>query len=380
MLKYQNVSSQWIWGIIAIYGVGCALSPSLMGLGSVLLIASAVYQANAIKTLSAALKYLVLISCLWVVFSTFNLLLREPDLRTLESLRQIPLFLVPVCAFFFQDSLNSRQKKNLVTLIAAAFCISALKSIERYLRLGESGIGWLKNPIFLGYNLLAAFVFFAGNCLVINPKWSRRISILLFLGILCTLSRIPILCAVFYLLIQLLRNLELKKTFIFIGIIGLTFWGMYHLNETTSEKMVRTFSPEDPSLVWRLKAWTYNWNLFLEHPLLGVGFENNGIDPKLQPEFQGHWKPGHLYFAHSIYLQSLADSGMVGSLLFFGFWILLGISVPATLPLLTIAGLAGLTDNIWNNSKALHPYLLFLFLSIFLLKTEANQLEIKNGT
>jgi len=91
------------------------------------------------------------------------------------------------------------------------------------------------------------------------------------------------------------------------------------------ERVARTVSPvhEDAlSMTPRLRLWRSHFEMFLEHPWLGVGFNNNErhsaeyfdrLYPDAELKFYGH--------AHSLWIQILASTGILGTLCFGWLWV-----------------------------------------------------------
>lgn len=75
---------------------------------------------------------------------------------------------------------------------------------------------------------------------------------------------------------------------------------------------------EEESANARIETWTMLFNLALDRPLLGGGFEpyKRWIVEIYNPSFQG------AYSAHSIYFQVLGEHGFPGLMLFLLFWLL----------------------------------------------------------
>lgn len=72
------------------------------------------------------------------------------------------------------------------------------------------------------------------------------------------------------------------------------------------------------STLLRLQAWERAWHIFLEHPLLGVGFNNLAIaDFSLRAgAFAQHLQPSTFFtHCHNLFLQIFAELGLVGGLL-----------------------------------------------------------------
>jgi O-antigen ligase len=77
---------------------------------------------------------------------------------------------------------------------------------------------------------------------------------------------------------------------------------------------------EDPTASLRLSLWKSGMRMFHDHPLLGVGPGNFGsqFDSRYDASTQvaGTWAP------HSIYVQSLSELGLLGTLPLLAVWIL----------------------------------------------------------
>ncbi|MBS1983467.1 MAG: O-antigen ligase family protein [Bdellovibrionales bacterium] len=373
--------------VLAIYLVGCGVSQSLMSLGGGLFAALGFFTALRLLRKSAPVheRRAALVTLLWVVFCIANLLVRVFDNRTGHTLGRIPLLFVPLAGFSLSFASSQKWKAPILKLTVLAVGASALEAASDFFMHGVPGVGLMRNPIYLAYNLLPAFVFF-GEVLArrihaegFNSKWAALGASLALLGIFCSVSRVPLACALAYLLFRWAPELRRRRgnRALWLSSLAILLLGTatYQLSPRMQEKFNRSFSESDPSRIWRIKAWEHNWSLFLEHPLAGVGPEKNGIAPESAPEFQGHWSPGHLYFAHSIYLQSLADSGLVGTLLLIGIGVTLALAEPTTAPLLVTMAVAGLTENIFNNSRAAHALLCYLLLTIALARRQWRPVE-----
>lgn len=366
--------------LLAFYGIGVALSQSLMSTMGIVFVVLALLQLRHFRDAPAPTKVLALLALSWILFSGLNVVLRPWDSRSSDALRAIPLLLVPLGLVL---SPNKVSLKWPVLLCALSLIVSLGMGFYQFLIVGTPAYGFLRNPIYYAYNLLPACLFFA-ELFVRKISYGRLtyplsalLSFLCFLGILASVTRMPLTCVLGYYALRIAPHLKSRNVGRAWVIALLMFGGLgfsaYRLSPIIQEKVNRSFSVEDPSRHWRLQAWKYNWNLFLENPLLGTGMEKNGIDVERMPEMRGHWKEGHLYFAHSIYFQSLADSGALGSLLFFGFWIYLGFLFPALRPFLITIGIAGLTENIFNNSKAAHSLYFYTLLFLTCLKNVATK-------
>ncbi len=71
---------------------------------------------------------------------------------------------------------------------------------------------------------------------------------------------------------------------------------------------------EDGSMLGRLNAWSFAWNLAKAHPIFGGGF--GAFTPQLFAVYAPD--PGNYHDAHSIYFRVLANHGFPGLLLYLG--------------------------------------------------------------
>ncbi len=75
---------------------------------------------------------------------------------------------------------------------------------------------------------------------------------------------------------------------------------------------------QDSSAMSRLYAWQTMWNLALNRPLVGGGFDSDNaiVFSLYAPERVGDYEGGAIFVAHSIYFQALGEHGFPGLLLF----------------------------------------------------------------
>jgi O-antigen ligase len=70
------------------------------------------------------------------------------------------------------------------------------------------------------------------------------------------------------------------------------------------------------SISQRYELWNANWNMFLDHPILGVGARRNSMHVEEYNQ-RLYGKRGFVADAHNSYLQVLAGTGFLG----FSFWL-----------------------------------------------------------
>jgi probable O-glycosylation ligase (exosortase A-associated) len=79
---------------------------------------------------------------------------------------------------------------------------------------------------------------------------------------------------------------------------------------------IKTYN-QDASAMGRINAWTFAWNLALDRPIVGGGF--NTFDPELFKQYAPN--PLDFHDAHSIYFEMLAEHGFVGLGLFIALFV-----------------------------------------------------------
>lgn len=85
-------------------------------------------------------------------------------------------------------------------------------------------------------------------------------------------------------------------------------------------RLLQALEGADSERVW---IWKANWQMFLDHPLLGVGYNHNV--QLISQYYQKIGAPAGLLesHAHNQYLQILTGTGVIGFLFYISFWILL---------------------------------------------------------
>ena len=86
-----------------------------------------------------------------------------------------------------------------------------------------------------------------------------------------------------------------------------------------TEKFITGMTMKSQSISERFLMWRSAWNMFADHPVLGVGPAGFGVlyEPRYYlPEAKEH---GHTH-PHNIFFQTLAETGIVGATAFTLFW------------------------------------------------------------
>jgi O-antigen ligase len=104
---------------------------------------------------------------------------------------------------------------------------------------------------------------------------------------------------------------------VFISFLGaLSFGGMYEFWPSFQQRVVETLSSTKGYDSERLWIWKANWQVFRDHPILGVGYGHNR---DLMPEYFkkiGAPDTTLVSHAHNQYLHFLAGTGVVGLLVY----------------------------------------------------------------
>jgi probable O-glycosylation ligase (exosortase A-associated) len=108
------------------------------------------------------------------------------------------------------------------------------------------------------------------------------------------------------------------KVAAFIGVLILAMTALSFMPEEYFERLgtIKTYE-QDASAMGRINAWMFAWNLALDRPFVGGGFDT--FDPDLFKKYAPN--PQVFQDAHSIYFEMLAEQGFVGLFLFFGLFL-----------------------------------------------------------
>ncbi len=152
-----------------------------------------------------------------------------------------------------------------------------------------------------------------------DHKWVKRglsvAMLLIVASIIASYSRGAFLAALamaFMLWLKSRRKLPIVLATVVIVGVGINFVPDKWFDRMST---IETYE-EDASALGRINAWMFAWNLALDRPLTGGGF--NTFTPEL------FWKyapePTRFHDSHSIYFEILAEQGFVGLFLFLTLW------------------------------------------------------------
>ena len=194
----------------------------------------------------------------------------------------------------------------------------------------------------LGHMNALAGILNIGLCLALSllvsrqwTHWRPRLSLgvaVMSIGLLATFSRGAwaafALTAVLLFLIEFRRNGRLILVPVLLGLLLLPI----AKTEIGGQVYERVSDVESISGYGRLAIDFAAVNMFLQHPLFGVGYGNwRSIIPDYFPGFDLSFINEFFPFAHDIYLQALSENGLIGFLLFFaplGYLVAKGLRFP----------------------------------------------------
>lgn len=173
--------------------------------------------------------------------------------------------------------------------------------------------GFFSNCLTLAYVIGASYFAVAGASKRLPKIWMAVFLAGGFLAIVGSMSRGALLAAIatagFYLAVQQRRWLPYFAGLCFAGVMALSLiWGK--LGELVSFRMGSSSSE-------RVHLWRGYFNMFLDHPLFGVGIFQGD---KLLPEYYGKLGIEDTFYshAHNVGIQWLGGAGAIAFLLYWG--------------------------------------------------------------
>ncbi len=177
--------------------------------------------------------------------------------------------------------------------------------------------GFHGHPLTLSYNLMLlvlAATWVVTHARTALPSGTRR----LWFGILAvslvtlviTGSRFPLAALALALLACEWRRLWKHKWWV-LGLAGVMVLALA-LEGSTVGRVQELFDQKVPltERFPRFVFWQVHWRMFLDHPLAGVGMA--GVDRAYEVYYAGIEPSDKMYSAHDIFLQLLADTGLIG--------------------------------------------------------------------
>lgn len=285
-------------------------------------------------------RKLPLFAFLWLLFTAYGLTTMlwslDSDSTYLMGMRQIYLALV-----FGLALLSVRTETNLINVLRSA-CIGSgvmlAGTIWSYVTrrpYAFTDVGDLSDSSrysFLNINPNFAGAVFA-ICLPIawwifhvDVRSNRLVKSLAYflviltpVGIVLTASRGAALASVFgcgYVVLSIIRSKHPYKNAAYvIGVVlaGLIVISLFKTSGNISQSIDRLigagFDLKSKNVVTRFEFWGQTWNIFSNHPIIGVGIGSGRI------EYEGI---GNLSVSHNAVLSILSEYGLIGFFLFIG--------------------------------------------------------------
>lgn len=267
--------------------------------------------------------WLLLLFVVWMCFTTIFAL--EPERANVMLERVVKILFVTFLALF---TLYKREHVTwLVLIIVVSIGFYGVKGGLFTLFTGGENLVWGPPETFIGdNNALALAVIMTipllGYFYIMSTRrWLRAaIAVSLALCAVCALGSYSrgALLAIFAMTVFLWLK---SKSKVWLALVLVLFGiGFYSFMPSAWEERMNTIATygEDASAIGRLSTWTMLFNLAVDRPLVGGGFEpyTPAVFQRYLPEYDS------THSAHSIYFQVLGEHGFVGLALFLIFWML----------------------------------------------------------
>jgi O-antigen ligase len=177
--------------------------------------------------------------------------------------------------------------------------------------------GFHGHPLTLSYNLMllvlaAAWIVWHGRNLLGKTQrlaWGGVLAVAL-VTLVITGSRFPLVALALTLLVCEGKRLWRYKWWV-AGAAAVMLLAL-GLEGSTFGRVAELFDEKIPitERFSRVVFWQVHWQIFLEHPLAGIGIP--GIDRAYAVYYAGIEPSDKMYSAHDIFLQVLADTGLIG--------------------------------------------------------------------
>lgn len=331
-------------GLIGFYSIALATSMSLMEIASTLLVLFCLYLIATKKIAVPKLRDVPFAKpiLLMALIASLGILLSGTTVKEkIYDLGRMRFFILYFFVYLSLTSLEGNRPWIRVLLWTTAL-VSVYGFVQHFISidlirpegkkvlmyaLQEEKIG----PLVVGtfnHHLTFSNIYLFFGCLFFSlglGKTNFRLTLFglfLFLLVAWTHSRmawvaIPVclVVSVYY-----LRGRKAAFTALVLGVLALS--AVYFSSHSLRERFERSFvTSQEVSYAPRLRLWHAQWEMFKEHPLLGMGWNTNErrakdyvdrLYPNVEKNFYGH--------AHSMLLQILATTGVIGFAAFLWIW------------------------------------------------------------
>ncbi len=373
---------------LLIFGVGTAISNSLMSAGVYLWTALAIYFLFSQVGKELVRDKPFLLGCAYCLYVLIVLFFKTSSSVFLGEVSAWLMFFCFVVAFAtLRNKLSIKTHLNLDLLVGVSYVALWGLCLYQVFYLGiDRADGLHKNPNRLACALLPPIIYFGQRLLA--GAYLRRSHVSFFVVLLAMLFHASLLTKtrsifpfviIYYSFIFFSYGMRLKLNFrsprhlVLAGaaLIGLVVVAL--LSNTASRFQFDSLLTQT-SVVARFEIWKINWQTFLESPIWGVGFKQNLINavdhPSLYPYVELNVRG---WFAHNIFLQVLTESGVVGFLMFFGFLLWAALRKPYVRWYVLAIFIAGLTETILYIPRSMPAMVFFVVLSGFAARATRTQ-------
>lgn len=314
-----------IFGFLLLYGLVFALSVPLANFAmdvAVMLLVGRIFLSREELRLEPRLLLLAgifLSICLLSAWNGYNMKI------SLEKTWQLGYNLViPFVLGLFAVNTTERRKKMLVAISISLVAVCSYQICLGFL--GRGSEGGLLGRLQLAGQILQAFplLLTGAVCLAWRRKTSRifllgvalmSITALLFTKIRGAWISLGVISLLLFPMVPVPRKHKLWFAMVMILLAGAVF-----LNQPKLQKsLLEGATLQAQSVSERLLMWKSAKNMFLDHPGLGIGLGNFG-DLYEQKYILPEAKEGRHPHPHSIYLQTLAETGILGFVAFSAVW------------------------------------------------------------
>ena len=311
------------------------------------------------------------------------------------------LFFLPVLLFHFW----SKGEKvfsilcAILTLSASYAIIQSLTSLDLlsdsdYFPLRSGGLWRAKGLLEImtySHSISMLFLFVYSTILLNwgNKKWLIPCAILIGVSLILTFTRgmwLSLSIATITITFIVHRQKALHLIGIGVGLISVLVLTV----DKIQHRLLLTFNFSDSSTSARFQLWKANWNIFLDHPFFGVGFQRNKVHLPQYYKSLGI-EDGMISHAHSNYFSVLAGTGLFGFIAYlvfaFGFFKIASslwrnhrylplfdqVIVLGSLGALINFHIGGLTECNYLDAEVFHTYIIVLSLLIAVLNRYEKQ-------
>ncbi len=276
---------------------------SLRLIETLILLAGLIWSLGRMKIIKSAVNLPILFYMLSCLLSTINSHYLRGSWEELIKLTCCIIFFLMIGNY-----LSTRLKLLVHTFILTTLIVISLSLTQFFTHLPDSLTDRLYYP--LGNpNLLAGFLVITIP-LIIRIVFIARFKFLLgilllfsFITLFFTYSKggiLGIIAAIFFLFFNIKQSKFILIPCLLIGIVFFSYRAGVQIDFE------------------RLHIWKCSWQMFLDHPILGIGL---GAYPNIYFDYKGA-NPWHLH-SHNIFIQHLCEVGIIGLLSFI--WLLIAL-------------------------------------------------------